>query len=34
MTHLLAATRSEFRKLERPINEADFSWQTTADGIE
>jgi len=25
MTHLLAATRSEFRKLERPINEADFS---------
>jgi len=23
----LQAARSEFRKLERPINEADFSWQ-------
>jgi len=27
MAVVLAAARSEFRKLERPINEADFSWQ-------
>jgi SpoVK/Ycf46/Vps4 family AAA+-type ATPase len=27
MSVVLQAARSEFRKLERPINEADFSWQ-------
>jgi len=27
MAVVLQAARSEFRKLERPINEADFSWQ-------
>ena len=27
MPLVLDAARSEFRKLERPINEADFRWQ-------
>jgi hypothetical protein len=27
MTLVLDAARAEFRKLERPINEADFRWQ-------
>jgi hypothetical protein len=26
MTHILQAIRSEYRKLERPINELDFQW--------
>jgi SpoVK/Ycf46/Vps4 family AAA+-type ATPase len=26
MTHVLQAARAEFRKLERPINEAEFRW--------
>ncbi|MFQ4147449.1 ATP-binding protein [Arthrobacter sp. LAPM80] len=32
MVQLLAAARSEFRKLERPVNEADFAWSAEADG--
>lgn len=28
MWHILQAARNEFRKLERPINEAEFRWQT------
>jgi SpoVK/Ycf46/Vps4 family AAA+-type ATPase len=31
MPLVLAAARSEFRKLERPIIDADFSWHTEAD---
>jgi hypothetical protein len=27
MPLVLAAARTEFRKLERPIREADFAWQ-------
>jgi hypothetical protein len=27
MHHILAAARTEYRKLERPINEADFIWE-------
>ena len=30
MPLILSAARSEFRKLERPINEADFRWQAPA----
>jgi hypothetical protein len=30
MPHILEAARAEFRKLERPIHEADFEWKTTA----
>ena len=26
MPHVLAAARTEFQKLSRPINEADFRW--------
>ena len=32
MPMVLSAARSEFRKLERPINEADFRWQAAPDG--
>ncbi|MBD2102590.1 ATP-binding protein [Leptolyngbya sp. FACHB-261] len=31
MPHVLSAARTEFRKLERPINEADFRWQAPED---
>ena len=27
MPHILAAGRAEFRKLERPVREADFFWE-------
>jgi hypothetical protein len=30
MAHVLEAARAEFRKLERPVNEADFRWRPTA----
>jgi hypothetical protein len=30
MSMLLDAARTEFRKLERPINEADFQWKGAA----
>jgi hypothetical protein len=30
MPLVLEAARSEFRKMERPINEADFRWQGVA----
>jgi len=30
MPHILEAARAEFRKLERPIHEADFEWKTKA----
>jgi hypothetical protein len=33
MPHVLAATRIELRKLERPINEADFRWLAPAAGV-
>jgi hypothetical protein len=33
MPLLLDAARAEFRKLERPVNEADFRWQTPAGGV-
>lgn len=29
MRHVLEATKNEFRKLARPINESDFQWQPT-----
>lgn len=32
MPHVLEAARSEFRKLDRPINEADFKWQPPKSG--
>jgi ATP-dependent 26S proteasome regulatory subunit len=32
MAHVLEAARTEFRKLERPINEADFQWQAQRAG--
>ena len=32
MPMILEAARAEFRKLERPINEADFRWQETTEG--
>ncbi len=28
MPHIIAATRTEYRKLEKPINEVEFRWQT------
>ncbi|RAN77918.1 hypothetical protein B5P43_17910 [Bacillus sp. SRB_336] len=34
MPLVLAAARSEFRKLERPVNEEDFSWRAGADANE
>jgi hypothetical protein len=30
MALVLEATQAEFRKIERPINEADFRWQEPA----
>ena len=33
MPLVLAATRTEMRKLERPINEADFRWLEPAEGV-
>jgi hypothetical protein len=30
MAQVLEAARTEFRKLERPINEADFQWKGAA----
>lgn len=32
MAHVLEAARTEFKKLERPINEADFEWQAKRAG--
>ena len=32
MAHVLEAARSEFRKLEKPINETDFRWLEAAAG--
>ena len=32
MAHVLEAARSEFRKLEKPINETDFRWLEAAVG--
>ena len=32
MTHVLEAARSEFRKLDRPINETDFRWPAAKSG--
>jgi ATPase family associated with various cellular activities (AAA) len=33
MPHILDAARSEFRKLDRPINEMDFRWQAANGGV-
>jgi SpoVK/Ycf46/Vps4 family AAA+-type ATPase len=33
MPIVLAAARTEFRKLERPINEADFRWQARPEAV-
>ncbi|MCA9936160.1 MAG: ATP-binding protein [Anaerolineales bacterium] len=33
MAHVLTAARAEFRKLERPIREADFQWQPPQEAI-
>ena len=33
MQLILDAARSEFRKIERPINEADFRWQEPAGAV-
>jgi hypothetical protein len=30
---VLDAARSEFRKVERPINEADFRWQEPPEAV-
>ena len=33
MPYILEAARAEFRKLERPINEADFQWEAKASAV-
>jgi hypothetical protein len=33
MALVLEAARAEFRKIERPINEADFRWQEPVQAV-